>query len=259
MGTAPVGEPFVLLPPSESKAPGGDGAAYDPTAGSFGALAAGRRKVSQGLRRRDFDATAHLGVKGTALAAAMRSNRALATARTLPALRRYTGVLYDALAYAERSSALRRQLDVQVLVVSGLLGLVRGDDPVPPYKVPIGAALPGLGRLATFWRPRLIAPLATALGTSVVWDLLPAAHASAVTIPAGVTCWRVLVQRECAGRRSTVSHENKTVKGALAAAVIAGAFEHPDRLASWVGPGGYRLREVSWNQQGGTLALVTAT
>lgn len=250
--------PWVLLPPSEGKASGGDGAPYDPVSGAFTELAPARRAVERALRSRDFDAAGQLKVTGRALQAAVAANRSLRGAGTLPALRRYTGVLYQALDYPGRTAQLRGRLDRQLLVVSGLLGLLRGDDPVPGYKVPIGAALPGLGRLATYWKPRLARPLAGLLAGQVVWDLLPAAHAAAVQLPPEARRWQVVVQREVGGRRRTVAHENKAVKGALAAALVAGGHTHPDQLDGWEGPGGYHVAEVQAGPRGGLVCLVAA-
>jgi cytoplasmic iron level regulating protein YaaA (DUF328/UPF0246 family) len=243
----------VLLPPSEGKAAGGDGPLFDPGSGAFSELGSARRKVAKALRRRDFDAAAELGVGGVTLVAAIAANRTIARASTMPALHRYTGVLYDALGYAGLPAAARRRLDRDVVIVSGLLGAVAGGDPVPPYKLPIGARVPELGRLVAFWKPRLAPVLTRHLADAVVWDLLPGAHASAVPTALGRTRWKVAVFRERAGRRTSVSHDNKSVKGALARTLIAEQVEDPHALVGWEGPAGYRIDGV----RDGTLELVT--
>lgn len=244
----------VLLPPSEGKAGGGDGPVYDPGAGEFGRLAAGRRKVVKALRARAFDASGQLGVGGVALAAAVAMNKSIPDARTLPALRRYTGVLYDALAYPELAPALQDELDRQVVIVSGLLGAVAGGDPVPAYKAPIGARLPDIGRLAAFWKPRLAPMLTARLADHVVWDLLPAAHADAVPSQLGLVRWKVNILRERDGHRTSVSHDNKAVKGALTKTLVAEQITDPAQLDGWEGPGGYRIGAVV---SGNVLELVT--
>ncbi len=229
----------VLLPPSEGKAVGGDDRR---TPGAFEALERHRLVVAKGLRRRDFHAAEQLKVGPAAAAQAMADNRLVLSAPTLPALRRYTGVLYDALDYPGRPAPLRRRLDAAVVVVSGLWGLLRGDDPVPAYKLPIGAVVPGAGRLATWWRPRLTPLLAEHVRGAVVWDLLPGAYAAAVgPLDTAHRVWRVRVEREAEGRRTVVGHDNKAVKGALAAAVVAGALTGPAGLDGWVGPAGYTV------------------
>ncbi len=241
----------VLLPPSEGKAAGGDG---ERTPGAFPELERDRAKVRKALRRRDFQATTQLGVGPAYVKAAMADNRAVGTAATLPALRRYTGVLYDALDYPGRSAALRRRLDRDVVIVSGLWGIVRGDDPVPAYKLPIGATVPTIGKLATWWRPRLTPVLAEHVAGAVVWNLLPGAYAAAVgRLDTAAAVWTVRVTRDVGGTRSVVGHDNKAVKGALARTLVAEAVAAPNGLDGWTGPAGYRVDGVT----DGQVELVT--
>lgn len=243
----------MLLPPSESKATGGDGPRYDPAAGAFGALAASRRAVAKALRARTFDPS-QLGVRGQALAHALVANKELAAASTLPALRRYTGVLYDALGFAEQSTTAQELLRRDVVIISGLLGAVAGGDPVPAYKLPIGARVPELGRLGAFWKPRLKRALTEHVTGAVIWDLLPGAHAAVVPPELGERRWKLRVVRERGGRRSTVSHDNKAVKGALARTLVAEQITDPSDLEGWEGPGGYRVVGVTG---AGTVELLT--
>lgn len=232
----------VLLPPSERKAEGGDGPRRP---GAFAALEPPRARVRKALRRRDFEPSV-LGVGPGPQRAAMAQNRAVDAAPCLPALRRYTGVLYAALDHAGAPPALRRSLERDVVVVSGLWGLLRGDDPVPAYKLPIGAAVPTLGRLARWWRPRLTPVLAEHVRGAVVWNLLPAAYAAAVgPLDGAAAVWTLRVLREAAGHRAVVGHDNKTVKGALTRVLVADQLAGPEALDGWEGPGGYRVAGVT--------------
>ena len=65
----------------------------------------------------------------------------------LPALSRYTGVAFQAL----DAASLSPETWTQVYILSTLRGLVRGDEPVPPYKLKLGA-IPGL---KAHWRATL--------------------------------------------------------------------------------------------------------
>ncbi len=78
-----------------------------------------------------------LGVKGDHLDRAQAANISLVGAPSLPAWRRYTGVVWDHLDPASLAATDRRR----IVVVSGLLGLVRGDDPTPDYRLKMGANL----------------------------------------------------------------------------------------------------------------------
>lgn len=207
---------LVLLPPSEGKAGGGDGPPLDLAALSFPALRAVRERLVQALVSAD----------PVALQAALRCpadevahDAALRTAGTLPALRRYTGVLYDNLDHATLRGTARRRADASLVVASALFGLLRPQDRVPAYRLSGGTVVPGLGGLAPLWRPVLQPELASASG--LVVDLRSGAYTALAQVPGAV---QVRVLREADGRRSTVSHDNKWTKGRLARALCqAGA------------------------------------
>ena len=116
---------MLLLPPSEGKAEGGNRrrAPWTPEAGSFGARLGDRRAavVDALLAARGGDEKL-LGVRGEHLLRAQSANTSLIGAATLPAWQRYTGVVWDHLDPATVPAAERRH----IVVVSGLLGLVRG-------------------------------------------------------------------------------------------------------------------------------------
>src|SRR6478736_5928769 len=120
--------PLLLLPPSEGKAAGGTGAPWAPATMVAPELDARRAKAMVALvRAMKGSGVARgklLGVKGVALEAATEANREVAAGPTLPAIDRYTGVLYDALAYATRPAAIRTRIDAQVRILSGLWGVV---------------------------------------------------------------------------------------------------------------------------------------
>ena len=235
----PAAKVVVLLPPSETKRPDGDGPAWDVAAGGFGVLSDSRTLLLRELRKRgalarlDQDAAAR-----TLLAEG---------AATMPALDRYTGVLFDALDVSSMPRALRRKAEERVAIVSGLAGLVRGGDPLPDYKLAIGTVVPRIGGLASWWKPRLSPALDEFVGGTVVWDLLPGAHSAAWT-PGGSwrSRWRVRVLREATdGTRTVVSHDNKATKGALARHLLLTSARGPAELLDWVGPGGARLDPVT--------------
>src|SRR3954470_19811966 len=119
----------VLIPPSEGKALGGAGPPYEAGTLGFPALDARRARLLKALGRR----------------------HPAATEPTLPAMDRYTGVLYQALAPRQLTVAARRRLVRTPLTVSGLWGLVAPDDPIPHYKLKMSANVPPLGRLSTWW------------------------------------------------------------------------------------------------------------
>lgn len=130
----PPAMPVILLPPSEAKAVGGGGPAWVPGSMAID-LDADRERVLRALatamRRSEAERGRLLGVKGEALAGATAANRNVREAPTMPAIERYTGVLYDAIDPRSMSAMHRRRLDASVVIVSGLWGLVTPRDPIP--------------------------------------------------------------------------------------------------------------------------------
>jgi cytoplasmic iron level regulating protein YaaA (DUF328/UPF0246 family) len=230
----------VLLPPSEGKAPGGDGPARVP--GWFAELEPARARVLSAVTRPRLDHHRVLGVEPAAASRAAATNTAAASSPTLPALLRYTGVLFRSLDYPGLPPVARRRAVESVVIVSGLWGLLRGDDPVPDYKLPIGASLPRLGPLAAWWRPRLSPVLDAHAAGRVVWDLLPVAYAAAwatgtpgTAPPAEVRRVR-LIQPD--GRPA--GHAGKHVKGLLARHLLLRPRALPAELAELAAGEGLR-------------------
>jgi cytoplasmic iron level regulating protein YaaA (DUF328/UPF0246 family) len=137
----------------------------------------------------------------------------LCGALTLPAWQRYTGVVWDHLEPATLPSATMKQ----IVVVSGLLGLVRGDDPVPDYRLKMGASLAGIGKLSTWWRDDLSDELDRVARRRTVVDLLPQEHRAAwnpSTRIQGITVQLVDPTGAPGG------HFAKAAKGSLARALL---------------------------------------
>lgn len=209
----------ILLPPSEGKAPGGRGRPWRAGAAAIPALDGARATVLDALAGQGDDLTG---------------------APTRPAIARYTGVLYGELDWASLPSAAKALGTRTVLIASGLWGLSSPRDPLPYYRLKMGASLPPLGKLSTWWRPQLTAVLAERLAGRVVWDLLPNEHAAAWT-PAAVPMRRRVTVRFVDAQGRTVSHWNKLLKGALVRHLLTERPAGPEDLAGWVHPSGYRV------------------
>src|SRR4029453_18948557 len=87
-------------------------------------------------------------------------NAALWSSPTMPALTRYTGVLYDALDVRSMTRGQRARAGGRLAVGSALFGVVRADDPIPAYRLSAGSSLPGLPTLRALWKPALSPVLA---------------------------------------------------------------------------------------------------
>lgn len=253
-------DPLILLPPSEGKAAGGDGPPWRPGAMTLDLDARRERALgalSSAMRANEAARAKLLGVKGAALRAATEANREVRDAPTLPAIQRYTGVLYDALDAGSLPAAARRRLDRSVLILSGLWGAVAPADPVPDYKLKMGAALPRLGKLSTWWRDDLSAAIAARATGRTVWHLLPNEHQAAWQAPEGLVQWSVrFLEPGADGALVAVSHWNKFLKGALVRHLLMHPATTPGSLADWEHPSGFRY-DPSFDEVRGDLTLLS--
>jgi cytoplasmic iron level regulating protein YaaA (DUF328/UPF0246 family) len=217
---------LVLLPPSETKHPGGDGAPLDLTALSTPELTPVRERLVSALVELAADPALAAKVLGLSerQGEEVARNAALRIGPTLPALDRYTGVLYDALDVGSLTRAHRARADRRLAVGSALFGLVRGTDRIPAYRLSAGTVLPGTPTLRALWKP-VLAPVLAGSGELVV-DLRSGSYQALAPVPGAVTV-DVLSERPD-GSRSVVSHFNKAHKGRVARLLATTTAEPSD-------------------------------
>jgi uncharacterized protein len=141
--------------------------------------------------------------------------------------------------------------------VSGLWGLVAPSDPLPDYKLKMGANLPGIGRTTSWWRDEVSTRLVEIGRGRRIWNLLPNEHAAAWLAPEGTPQLAVkFMERRPDGALVAVSHWNKLLKGAL----VRFLLEHPSasaqELTEWHHPLGYRL-DASLTEVRGDLTVLS--
>ncbi|MGB3055382.1 MAG: YaaA family protein [Acidimicrobiales bacterium] len=213
-----AGRTLILLPPSEGKALGGDGPPW-----------------REGMMRlTDLDSKRRVLLDSTTTAAVDPAGP------TLAAIERYTGVLYRELDASTLRGQSRHRLDRDVLVVSGLWGLVAPTDPIPLYRLKMSARVDGIGKVAPWWRPDLSAALAERARGASVWDLLPIEHSAAVDWMTPRPTRRTTV-RFVDRRGRVVSHWNKLLKGSLVRWLVKTGARQPEDLVSFDHPAGYRF------------------
>lgn len=204
---------LVLLPPSKTMAAGGDGPPWRPA----GPLAAPREEVAGAYERTARSNRERFGAAveadGDLLEETRRLAAGLRSMPTMPAGERYTGQLHAHGAFGDLRGDEREDYARHVRVVSGLLGLVAADEPVPAYRLPMGAALPRVGSLAPFWRPHLTAEVLRQAAGDPVWDLLSAEYQRALDLPDEQ---RIVVRFERSDGRAAPAVIGKQLKGALA-------------------------------------------
>jgi cytoplasmic iron level regulating protein YaaA (DUF328/UPF0246 family) len=254
---------LILLPPSEGKTAATRGAPLDLDALSHPSLTDARRRVLEALVATSAreDAAEVLGVGHTQVDLLER-NRTLATAPTARADRVYTGVLYDALGFADLSPAARRRAAARVAVTSSVFGLVRPTDRIPAYRLSGDTALPGLGPVAATWRGVLGEAVLASLGRGLLVDLRSGTYAAfwrpSADLAPRVATLRVL--HESGGVRKVVSHFNKATKGRLVRALLEDGRDPrtPAALARVLGDLGWKVEVGEAGPQGTRLDVVVA-
>ncbi len=225
---------LVLLPPSEGKAIGGTNGAWSADCGIFGSqLATARLEMAAALRTCHGGTPLMLGVKGPHLERAQAANLDVLGAPTLPAWQRYTGVVWDHLDPGSLTARHRSR----IIIASGLGGLFAAEDPVPDYRLKMGAAVPGIGPVAKFWREHLATSLRTIAPSLVIVDLL--AQEQRKALPDGLMVTEVSLRTKAG---ALGGHAAKAAKGLLARYLVTlsgrvsptrlgdalKAWDHPD-------------------------------
>lgn len=221
---------IVLLPPSETKRAGGDGPPLKLETLSSPELNPLRGALVDELVELATDPPACRRALGLSAKqdAEIGRNLQLWEAPTLPAIHRYTGVLYDALDVESLSGATASRASARLAVGSALFGLLRADDQIPAYRLSAGSKLPGQPTLAARWRPVLEPVLAALAADELVIDLRSGAYAGLGRVPGAINV-DVLAEHPD-GHRTVVSHFNKAHKGKLAR-VLATTRGEPDDAA----------------------------
>lgn len=187
---------LIVLPPSETKAPGGTDAAM---ALSFPSLDPIRNSLLDELTHTLVDTPASKQAEA-------EENLTLRDNPVMPAIKRYTGVLYDSL----DASTLPADALSRLAVGSALFGVVRAGDLIPRYRLSAGMKLDGK-TLRAWWGSAVTDALADC---GFVVDMRSGAYQNLGPVPGALT-----IRVEQADTGKVVSHFNKKYKGELARAL----------------------------------------
>lgn len=247
---------LLLLPPSETKRDGGADVPLAFESLGFPALTPARTAVvdeTVAMTAAPDDAARALKLGPKHAAVEVERNRVLRSSSTLPALLRYTGVLYDALDADSLTADQWRFAAQAIAVQSALLGLVRAADPIPAYRLSFDS------RLSTSLKKRWSAACAEELASvdGVILDLRSEGYAALGPLPAreGAHYLRVLARDEN-GTVRALNHFNKQAKGLFTRAVIEHGehFASTDDLLAWAADERYDLSRSA--ERPGELNLV---
>jgi len=202
---------IFLLPPSETKEPGG-------------------KKIAKSLTHKELDKTRKLiqqalieTCKTPTLAAKalklgpkqlgeIAVNLDLGNPKCLPALDRYTGTLYDALKDGGVTSGMRTRASKAVFIQSSLFGLISAGDEIPNYRLSAGSKLPGIN-LKSLWR-EAHKEIWLKFSKETIIDMRSKSYAELAPVPKNLSCYSLdAVLEDKRGKRTRLNHFNKQAKG----------------------------------------------
>lgn len=248
---------LLLLPPSETKRPGGEGSPLALSSLAFGGLTTQREAA--------LDALTVLAADGDAMARALklsdrqrgeiRVNAAVRSAPTMPSIDRFTGVLYDALDAGTLTAEARAWLGRHAAIQTALLGPVGALDAIPAFRLSAGQRLPGIPPLKTHWSVPTREALATASGPIV--DLRSEAYRALGPVPLELPQAYVrVVEAGADGTVRALNHFNKKTKGIFTREIASAApsITSLDELVAWSRSAGLDMRA---GETAGELLLVS--
>ena len=234
----------ILLPPSETKLKGGA-----PHSGhftlSFPVQDAGRYDLLVPLEilcRDNPDEAARvlkLGPKSVEELA----NNVFIDAPVMPAIDRYSGVLYSATNAPQWTVEQRAWASGHVFIHSALWGVISSGDEIPNYRLSYDTRLGG-HTVSSIWGGQLSAALSEMAAGDWVLDARSAGYRDLAPIPADVTSLYLDVVSKSGGK--ALNHFNKVHKGELVAALVAGSLDlaTPKDLVDWADSVGIDVRQT---------------
>ena len=213
----------ILLPPSETKAVGGEHPSLDVSPIDDHLQLARKQIIDSLIELCGDEEIAKKALKlGPKQLADIQRNLELMHSPTMPAIDRYTGVLYDAL------KADGAVMGKNIYIQSALFGLIPATTPIPYYRFSWDSKLPGIN-LKQHWKQAhqgLFEPSEQAL------DMRSKSYQELAPIDSS-NSWVVEVFVEYAnGERKPLNHFNKKAKGVFAKFADSEGLDGIDQVES---------------------------
>ncbi|MDR9396928.1 peroxide stress protein YaaA [Pontimonas sp.] len=232
----------IVLPPSETKTTGGrDESHLEWDQLALPELTSVRQAIAEDLVALAADAEATkkslgLGAKGDEWVLA---NQELLNSPVMPAIHRYTGVLFDALDVEGLSPEASTGMTESLWLFSALFGPLRAVDPIPRYRLSFDSKLPG-ANIKSRWQPH----------AEQIWaddftiDLRSEGYRALAPLPKGTGVFiRVVKDFDQA---AAVGHANKGAKGRLVRDLVTSkaTIGSADELIDWARSHGWRMADA---------------
>jgi cytoplasmic iron level regulating protein YaaA (DUF328/UPF0246 family) len=170
------------------------------------------------------------------------ANNRFADAPVMPAIDRYTGVLYSATGAEGWTPDQRAWAADHVFIHSALFGIISSADPIPAYRLSYDTRLSGLP-LKDFWLDSLGSAITEMAAGDWVLDARSGGYRDLAPIPPDVPSYYLDVVSANGGK--ALNHFNKKAKGefvrALAESGSLAKIVSVDELCAWGAVHGWQL------------------
>lgn len=225
----------LLLPPSETKLKGGV-PPHGPLELSFATQDPIREKLMADLEEfcRNDSAVASKALKLGPKSIDELANNVFTAAPVMPAIDRYTGVLYSATGVSDWSDNARRWAAEYIFIHSSLLGIVSSADSIPNYRLSHDTKVRGVS-LRDYWTDTASSAIAEMGVGDWVLDCRSEGYRALAPVPPGLESRYLEVVTADGGR--ALNHFNKAHKGELVRDLVGGqpTLPTPESLRKWAG------------------------
>ena len=228
----------ILLPPSETKLKGGYPNTGFPTL-SFSAQNPCRTELTAALESwcRDSPEMAAKALKLGPKSTDELANNVFRDAVLMPAIERYTGVLYSATGVADWTPNQRHWAATHVFIHSALFGIISSADPIPAYRLSYDTKV-ARRALKDYWGGHVQDAIREMAEGDWILDCRSAGYRALSPIPSDVPSAYLDVVSADGGK--ALNHFNKIHKGELVAALVHNTpgLPDPESFVAW-GLGAY--------------------
>ena len=223
----------LLLPPSETKLKGGQPHTGLPTL-SFSVQDPGRRDLMVALESwcRDSPEAAAMALKLGPKSIEELSNNLFTNAPVMPAIDRYTGVLYSGTGVADWTDSQRAWAADHIFIHSALFGILSSADQIPVYRLSHDTKVNKVA-LKDYWLGQVTTAIREMAAGDWVLDCRSEGYRTLAPIPAEAPSAYLEVVSASGGK--ALNHFNKIHKGELVRALVTDGpdLPTPDALVEW--------------------------
>ncbi len=159
---------------------------------------------------------------------------------------------FSAVDFEGLPTGAQRRLLENSIIFSGLFGMLRPDDLVPEYQLRMSSAIPDIGPLVSFWKPRISPLLNKVIRNRFVWDLLPDSYREAWEDDESYEARAMIVFYD---KNKKIIKEDTVYRGQLMNFVVRDPAISVEALDEWRHPSGFKISHERSSLEGKTKTV----